>query len=114
MLFLGLILCGLSFSAESLAHAHLESSTPANNAQLSAPPKSLVLNFSEAAQLAVLKLMSGGKQIAVPLDKSAKPSQTFALKLPELAPGSYTVQWTALAADDGHITKGTFAFSIAP
>jgi methionine-rich copper-binding protein CopC len=35
------------------------------------------------------------------------------LTLPALAPGSYTVQWTAVAADDGHVTKGTFKFSIA-
>jgi len=112
--FLVMSLCGLIMSGQSLAHARLQSSTPANNAQLTAPPKSLVLNFSEAAQLAVLKLSTDGKEIVVPLDKTAKPSQTYTLALPALAPGSYTVQWTAVAADDGHVTKGTVKFSIAP
>jgi methionine-rich copper-binding protein CopC len=110
---LGLSLCGLLAAGPCLAHAQLQSSTPADNAQLTEPPRTLSLNFSEAAQLAVLKLVTGGKEIPVPLDKSAKPVQSYTLTLPLLAPGSYTVQWTAVAADDGHVTKGTFKFSIA-
>jgi CopC domain len=65
------------------------------------------------AKLAVLKLVQDGKEIPVPLDKGAKPGQTFTLTLPALSPGNYTVQWTAVAADDGHVTKGSFVFSIA-
>jgi methionine-rich copper-binding protein CopC len=111
---LALTLWGLAVSGQCLAHAHLQSSTPANDAKLTEPPKSLLLNFSEAAQLAVLKLVADGKVIAIPVDKTAKPSQTYTLALPALAAGSYTVQWTAVAADDGHVTKGTFRFLIAP
>ena len=96
-----------------MAHAKLQSSSPADNAQLSQAPKTLTLKFSESAQLAVLKLVRDGKEIPVPLDKDAKPGQTFTLTLPTLAPGKYTVQWSAMAADDGHITKGSFSFSIA-
>ena len=96
-----------------MAHAKLQSSSPAANAHLTAAPKTLTLNFSEAAQLAMLKLERDGKEIAVPLDKSAKAGQTFTLTLPVLAPGNYTVQWAAVAADDGHVTKGSVAFSIA-
>jgi len=109
---LSLSLCGLLAAGPCLAHARLQSSAPADNAQLAAAPKSLVLNFSEAAQLAMLKLVLDGKEIPIPLDKSAKPSQAFTLTLPALVPGSYTVQWAAVAADDGHVTKGTFKFSI--
>ncbi len=109
-----LALCGWVMSAPCLAHAHLQSSTPASDARLTEAPKTLLLNFSEAAQLAVLKLIGDGKEISIPLDKTAKPVQTYTLALPVLPPGSYTVQWTAVAADDGHVTKGTFKFSIAP
>jgi len=112
-MFLGLSLCGLLAAGPCLAHAHLQSSTPADNAQLTEAPKTLSLNFSESAQLAVLKLVSDGKEIAIPLDKTAKPGKAYNLTLPALAPGSYTVQWTAVSADDGHVTKGTFKFSIA-
>ena len=110
---LGLSLCGLLAAGPCQAHAHLLSSTPADNAQLSEAPKTLSLKFSEAAQIALLKLLTAGKEIPIPLDKSAKPGQSYTLTLPPLAPGSYTVQWTAVSADDGHVTKGTFKFSIA-
>jgi copper resistance protein C len=110
---LGLSLCGLIVSGQCPAHARLQSSTPANDARLSEAPKTLALNFSETAQLAVLKLVTDGKEIPIALDKAAKPGRTYTLTLPALAPGSYTVQWTAVAADDGHVTKGTFKFLIA-
>ena len=110
---LALALCGVVAAAPCMAHAKLQSSTPASNAKLTQAPKTLTLNFSEAAQLAVLKLARDGQEIPVPLDKGAKAGQTFTLTLPALAPGKYTVQWSAVAADDGHVTKGSFAFSIA-
>ena len=110
---LGFTLCGLLAAGTCWAHAHLQSSTPADNAQLSAAPATLSLNFNEAAQLAMLKLVLEGREIPIAVDKNAKPGQSFTLTLPTLAPGSYIVQWTAVAADDGHVTKGTFKFSIA-
>jgi methionine-rich copper-binding protein CopC len=110
---LAFAVCCLVAAGPCMAHAKLQSSSPADNAHLTAAPKALTLNFSEAAQLAVLKLVRDGTEVPVPLDKSAKASQTFTLTLPALAPGNYTVQWSAVAADDGHVTKGSFIFSIA-
>ena len=110
---LGLSLCSLLAAGQALAHAHLQSSTPADSAQLKEAPKSLSLNFSEAARLARLKVTLDGKEIPIALDKAAKPSQAFTFPLPALAPGSYTVEWAAVAADDGHVTKGMFKFSIS-
>jgi methionine-rich copper-binding protein CopC len=110
---LAIALCGIVAAGPCMAHAKLQSSSPANNAQLTEAPKTLTLKFSEAAQLAVLKLVHDGKEIPVPLDKGAKAGQTFTLTLPALSSGNYTVQWSAMAADDGHITKGSFSFSIA-
>jgi len=106
-------LSGVLAAGPCLSHAKLQSSVPPDSAQLAQAPKTLTLNFSEAAQLARLVLVGGGKQTTIPLDKSAKPSQSVTLPLPGLVPGKYTVQWTALAADDGHVTKGSFSFSIA-
>ncbi len=93
-------------------HAKLTGSVPAGNSQLASAPKALTLAFNEAATLAVLKLLSAGKEIPIPLDKSLKPGREFTLSLPALAPGSYEVQWSAVAADDGHVTKGSFTFTI--
>jgi methionine-rich copper-binding protein CopC len=109
---LALTLCGVVAAGPCMAHAKLQSSSPANNAHLTEAPKTLTLQFNEAAQLAVLKLTLDGKEVPVPLDKSAKAGQTFTLTLPALSPGNYTVQWSAVAADDGHVTKGSFVFSI--
>jgi methionine-rich copper-binding protein CopC len=105
-------LSGAMLAGPCMAHAKLQSSSPAKDAQLTEAPKTLTLTFNEAAQVAVLKLVGGGKEIPIAVDKNAKASPSFTFPLPALAPGSYTVQWTAVAADDGHVTKGSFAFSI--
>ena len=109
---IALIVTGIVVAGPCLAHAKLLSSSPSDKAQLAQAPKSLTLKFSEAEQLAVLKLVRDGTEIPVPLDKGAKAGQTFTLTLPTLTPGNYTVQWSAMAADDGHVTKGSFSFSI--
>ena len=104
---------GLMLAGPVFAHAKLRSSDPAADAQLNIAPKSLTLTFNENVQLAVLTLVSAGKNIPVPLDRSAPASPKITVALPALAAGAYQVQWSALSADDGHITKGSFTFSIA-
>ena len=111
--FLAFALYGLVAAGPCLAHAKLQSSSPAANAHLTEAPKTLTLNFSEAAQLALLKLVGDGKEISIPVDKTAKASQSITVPLPGLVPGKYTVHWSAVAADDGHVTRGSFVFSIA-
>jgi|SRR5271167_485462 len=110
---LAFALSGALAAGPCWAHAKLQSSSPADNSQLTQAPKTLTLNFSEAAQLARLVLVNDGKEISLPIDKSAKASQSMTLPLPGLVPGKYTVLWSAVAADDGHVTRGSFAFSIS-
>ena len=93
-------------------HAKLRSSTPQADAALSAAPKSLTLSFNENVRLAVLTLTSGGKAIPVAVDRNAPPAPQVTVRLPPLGIGKYQVQWSAMSADDGHVTKGTFAFAI--
>jgi methionine-rich copper-binding protein CopC len=109
---IGLILSLALSSTAAVAHARLQSSVPAADSQLTAAPASLTLNFSEKAQLAVLKLTLSGAAIPVAVDRTAAASSSVVVALPALKPGKYEVRWTALAADDGHMTKGTFSFSI--
>ena len=94
------------------AHARLASSVPASNAQVAAAPTTLTLTFDEAVKLALLKLSSDGKDTPVTVDRKAKAAKTVVLPLPALSPGKYDVHWTAVAADDGHVTKGSFAFTV--
>jgi methionine-rich copper-binding protein CopC len=100
------------WSAAAFAHARLQSSTPASNAQLAHAPATLELNFSEEAKLAVLKLTTAGTQIPVTLDRDVQASKKIVVALPALQPGTYEVQWSAIAKDDGHVTKGMFSFVV--
>jgi methionine-rich copper-binding protein CopC len=102
----------LLWSAPSFSHANLRSSTPADKAQLAHSPPTLTLNFSEEAQLAVLKLTSSGTAIPVALDHNAKAASIIVVTLPALKAGTYDVEWSAIAQDDGHVTKGSFSFIV--
>jgi methionine-rich copper-binding protein CopC len=103
----GMILAGPAFG-----HARLRSSQPAADAQLPLAPQSLTLTFSENVRLAVLSLAAGPKEIPVALDRNAPAAATVSVALPALAAGRYPVKWSALSADDGHVTKGSFAFTV--
>jgi methionine-rich copper-binding protein CopC len=105
-------LCVCLVAAPCFGHARLTSSTPASNAELKTPPTTLNLTFNETARLALVKLSGAGHEVNVPVDKT-NAAKTFSLPLPTLAPGSYTVQWSAMAIDDGHVTKGSFSFTVA-
>src|SRR5665213_444047 len=58
----------LLWSVPCFSHAKLQSSVPAANAQLAYAPPTLTLNFSEHAQLGVLRLISSGTTVPVTLD----------------------------------------------
>ncbi len=110
----GLVLiAAVILTGPAFGHAKLLSSSPAANAELAVAPTELSLQFSEAAQLAVLKLSAAGVAIPLKIDRGATAAVRISIALPPLAPGIYRVEWTALAADDGHVTKGTFSFTVA-
>ncbi len=103
---------GVIFTSSVLAHAKLKDTSPAADAKLSAPPKSLILTFNEGVQLATLKLTSRGKEIPLSFERSAAAAPQVTVALPLLSAGPYEVQWSVLSANDGHPVHGTFAFVI--
>ena len=97
-------------------HTHLKKSLPAANDTVPSPAK-LQLWFSEKIEIpfsrVTLKNLAGVPQTVGPL-AFADASDTAAVIVPivgALAPGEYTVGWSA-AAQDGHPTKGTFTFTV--
>ena len=112
MRWLTAVVAGLIVTAPAFGHAKLRGSLPAADAQLQAAPKSLTLTFNETVRLAVLTLSIDGKDIPVTIDRNAPAAAQVTVTLPALAPGSYQVRWSALSVDDGHVTQGTFSFSI--
>ena len=102
----------LILTAPAFGHAKLRGSLPAADAQLQAAPSRLTLTFNETVRLAVLTLTIDGKDIPVAVDRNAPPAAQVTVSLPALAGGKYQVRWSALSVDDGHVTQGTFSFSI--
>ena len=102
----------LTLAAPSFGHAKLLSSSPASGAQVSEVPKAITLTFNEEAKLAALTLLHAGKETAVAVDKSAPAAKSVVVPIAGLIPGTYEVHWTAIATNDGHVTKGSFTFTI--
>jgi methionine-rich copper-binding protein CopC len=94
------------------AHAHLRSSAPADASTVSAPPRSIVLNFSEAALVTAATIQKEGAAARKLGPLPGKASLQVSFALPALVPGTYEVSWRALSAD-GHIMSGRIHFTIA-
>ncbi|MBV9880906.1 MAG: copper resistance protein CopC/CopD [Gemmatirosa sp.] len=100
------------------AHGHLKSAAPAPGARLAAVPRELRLTFTEAPALAFTRVElrdAAGAEVA--LDSLAVPADApravVAAIRGTLAAGGYTVAWQ-MAGDDGHVTRGRYAFTILP
>jgi copper resistance protein C len=106
----------LAFSAgAALAHPHVVSSTPAKDAQVSAP-KSVSIKFNEAPSVAFSAIAikdASGKAVKVGkagVDKGDKTVLTADVGQ-TLTPGVYTVDWKASGADT-HKATGTYSFTV--
>ncbi|HET6261231.1 MAG TPA: copper resistance CopC family protein, partial [Chloroflexia bacterium] len=98
------------------AHAHLESSTPADGATVASGLTQVTVTFSEevsvdqsSAQLASAdgSAVSGATGA---VDRANR--NTMVITTPALADGKYTVTWRAVTEDDNGITHGTFSFTV--
>jgi methionine-rich copper-binding protein CopC len=111
------LLAALALGALPLAvqaHAHLEHTVPADGSVVDGTPQAFRLSFSEAAHLTALSVQKQGNALPLkiaPLPRDA--SRDFSLPAPPLTPGSYTLRYRVVAADDGHVSAGLITFSIA-
>jgi methionine-rich copper-binding protein CopC len=93
------------------AHAHLESTVPADGSHLAALPANLVLTFSEPARLTVLWIEQEGGQKQKVAALPAATARQLSVPLPRLAPGSYHITFRTLSAD-GHVAPGELRFTL--
>ena len=105
---------GVLLASPAFAHAKLLSASPSDGAQLSDPPKALMLTFAEAVKLGSVAISSAGHVVPVTIDRTAKAAATVAVPLPALEPGRYEVRWSAVSPDDGHVSKGALTFTVLP
>lgn len=98
------------------AHANLMRSDPAANATLPSAPAQVAIWFTEAIEpgfsnISVLfedgSTADGGDSIVSPTD----PTQ-LSVSLADSREGTYLVSWRVLSTVDGHITSGSFVFSV--
>jgi methionine-rich copper-binding protein CopC len=107
------ILGAALIAANAQAHAHLKASTPAEGTVVAGSPTSIALTFSEAARLTLVSIQKDQD----PAQSLKAPAGDAAAQLnvvvPTLVPGSYTLRWRVLSADDNHITSGELHFKVA-
>jgi methionine-rich copper-binding protein CopC len=105
----------LSLPTVALAHAELVASDPADGAVVPDPPQVLSATFSEelAEQSQIIVQDASGSEIARG-GVSPDDETLMTVELPDLAAGGYAAHWTAVAADDSGVTRGTINFTVGP
>ncbi len=112
---LGVLVMALTVAA----HAKLVRAEPQPGSSLTAPPTTVRAWFNDELDVKGSTLRVTDRRGArvdrgdgrVDLDDLDRKSMLVGLKL--LAPGAYTVQWSAVSADDGFAAKGSYRFTIA-
>ena len=108
----GLFSAGLLLSGALLGHAALSGAVPADGAVLNESTKTLDLTFNEDVRL--LKVSVTGKQnqeVDIDFAPSSREARQFAVAIPALEEGSYTVNWTILGSDS-HRVENSFSFTV--
>jgi copper transport protein len=104
--------------AAAAAHSVLDSSQPAAGSSVPISPRRIVLTFSEApdVKLSLVKVL-GADGTVVPgvTAPQAVPGDKQSLQVVPSTPlvdGTYTVNYRAVSAVDGHVDGGAFAFGV--
>lgn len=111
-----LVLASALATPTAWAHAHLTHQYPAADAEVTASPQALTLNFSEGIEPGFSgATITGPKQESVKT-RAAKRNEQDKTQLivpldASLKPGQYQVKWHVVSVD-GHKTKGQYTFSV--
>jgi hypothetical protein len=109
-----IVAAGLMLPALLQAHAKLEKTQPANGTTVSATPPQIQLWFDEEVDVKVSKIELTGPSGKVALGPThlIGPKSLMAVITGKMADATYTVIWQTAAADDGHVSKGDFKFTL--
>ena len=110
------LLLMLSISGVVWAHADIVRSDPAANAVLDKAPSQITIEFTEAVEpsLSKIEVLFDDGTVVDGNDTSLDPNNPNVLhvSLRATREGTYIVSWRALSAADGHVTSGSFIFSV--
>lgn len=104
----------LVLPATAAAHAELLETIPADGATVEGTPDELVAAFDDALEADESSLSirnAAGERLAVGRVDPEDPTRVVISDVPELAPGTYEMRWTAATAD-GHVERGTWSFTV--
>ena len=115
-LLLGVITVTVVAAAPASAHAALVSASPGPGASLPQAPGAVALRFSEAVDptTSTIAVTGAGEIDATHGLTAPVPGDARSIRRPLslLQPGRYTVRWTSVSTDDGHIETGSYTFAI--
>ena len=107
-------IASLAWAPRALAHAELESSTPASDAVLRRAPSQVVLRFSEPLETAFASVRvydGGARRVDDGRTTRPDPAAVAVGLLPDLRRGTYTVAWRVVS-EDSHPISGAFVFHV--
>ena len=104
---------GLAASAApAFAHGEIEGSDPAPQSTVRRAPRSVAITFSEAPTAqAVLKVTDGCKRKVSQAVDVTDATATVGVAIGQ--PGRWKVSYRVISALDGHLTHGTYTFTVA-
>jgi copper transport protein len=105
--------CALLAAPGASAHADLLRSTPANGARLTGGPTRIELDFSEPVSLAQSQVSLGTDRLGLQQAAGGRTLLAQLTSAERVGKGAWSVDWRAVAADDGHVTSGRIAFQVA-
>lgn len=97
----------------TLAHSLLKGSTPASGATVQSAPETLQISFENPVVFTSVEISQDGADIPLEFERSSNPATEHSVPLPSLSEGNYTVSWSALSPEDGHVMQDTFSFTVA-
>lgn len=100
----------------ALAHAELETASPADGETVTGTPPMIEATYSEDLDpdgSSLVLVDADGTELARGGPVGDPPTSRMSITdLPELAPGEYTVRSTTKSADDGDLDRVTWAFTV--
>lgn len=94
------------------AHAELVSSSPEAGSTVTGSPTEIVVVFDEAIEAnSSIELLGPSGALVATGDVDPADQTRMVIEPGTLAAGAYEVRWAAASAD-GHIERGTFAFTV--
>src|SRR4051812_13156750 len=109
-----LVVLALLAPAAAHAHAMLDHASPPVGSTVGAPPKEVVLSFTEKLEPKFSSINVQNASGASVNAGSARASGTeMRVGLKALSPGTYKVLWRVLSVDT-HRTNGSFTFHVGP